>query len=56
MDPHDTSRTHARRGHRAAKNRVTQASPDVRRAGRSAHADVNAAKNILRAGLGVYSL
>ncbi|MFF3437436.1 RNA-guided endonuclease InsQ/TnpB family protein [Streptosporangium sp. NPDC002721] len=51
VDPRDTSRTCARCGHCAADNRLTQAEFRCRACGHAAHADVNAATNILRAGL-----
>jgi putative transposase len=47
----DTSRTCSRCGHCAQDNRVTQAEFRCQRCGHAAHADVNAAINILRAGL-----
>ncbi|MEV0158715.1 RNA-guided endonuclease InsQ/TnpB family protein [Nonomuraea fuscirosea] len=46
-----TSRTCARCGHCAKENRVTQAEFACTACGHAAHADVNAAVNILRAGL-----
>ncbi|MEU6411873.1 transposase [Microbispora sp. NPDC046933] len=51
VDPRNTSRTCARCGHCAKDNRVTQARFRCQACGHEAHADVNAAKNILRAGL-----
>ncbi|MEV5744444.1 transposase [Microbispora rosea] len=51
VDPRNTSRTCAQCGHRAADNRLTQAEFPCASCGHAAHADVNAAKNILRAGL-----
>ncbi|WP_259401132.1 transposase [Microbispora sp. H13382] len=51
VDPRNTSRTCARCGHCAKDNRVTQAEFACTACGHAAHADVNAAKNILRAGL-----
>ncbi|MEV4526697.1 transposase [Streptosporangium sp. NPDC049304] len=51
VNPANTSRTCARCGHCAKENRVTQAEFHCRRCAHVAHADVNAAKNILRAGL-----
>ena len=51
VNPADTSRTCARCGHCAAENRVTQAEFRCTGCGHAAHADVNAAVNILRAGL-----
>ncbi|GAA1659489.1 RNA-guided endonuclease TnpB family protein [Nonomuraea maheshkhaliensis] len=51
VNPAGTSRTCARCGHRAKDNRVTQASFACTACGHAAHADVNAAVNILRAGL-----
>ncbi len=49
--PANTSRTCAECGHCAAGNRRTQAAFVCQACGHSAHADVNAATNILRAGL-----
>jgi putative transposase len=51
VNPANTSRTCARCGHCAAENRVTQAVFRCTACRHEAHADVNAAKNILRAGL-----
>ncbi|MEU6410558.1 transposase [Microbispora sp. NPDC046933] len=51
VDPRNTSRTCSRCGHCAKDNRVTQAPFRCQACGHEAHADVNAAKNILRAGL-----
>ncbi|WP_169986107.1 RNA-guided endonuclease TnpB family protein [Microbispora sp. H10836] len=51
VNPANTSRTCARCGHCAAENRLTQAEFACTACGHTAHADVNAAKNILRAGL-----
>ncbi|MEV8637686.1 transposase [Streptosporangium sp. NPDC051023] len=51
VNPANTSRTCARCGHCAAGNRVTQAAFRCTACGHAAHADVNAAINILRAGL-----
>ncbi|MEU7894806.1 transposase [Nonomuraea sp. NPDC049152] len=51
VDPRNTSRTCARCGHRARENRPTQAEFACTACGHTAHADVNAATNILRAGL-----
>jgi putative transposase len=51
VDPRDTSRTCARCGHCAKDNRTTQAEFACTACGHAAHADVNAAINILRAGL-----
>ncbi|MGW5156785.1 RNA-guided endonuclease InsQ/TnpB family protein [Nonomuraea wenchangensis] len=51
VNPANTSRTCARCGDCAKENRVTQAEFACRACGHTAHADVNAAKNILRAGL-----
>ena len=51
VDPANTSRTCAACGHRAAENRRTQAEFVCVACGHTAHADVNAAVNILRAGL-----
>ncbi|TDC92055.1 transposase [Nonomuraea deserti] len=51
VNPTGTSRTCARCGHSAKENRVTQAAFACTACGHAAHADVNAAINILRAGL-----
>ncbi|MEO3795191.1 transposase [Nonomuraea sp. B10E15] len=51
VNPAGTSRTCARCGHCARENRVTQAAFACTACGHAAHADVNAAVNILRAGL-----
>ena len=51
VNPANTSRTCARCVHCAAENRVTQAEFACTACGHTAHADVNAAENILRAGL-----
>ncbi|MEV4806467.1 zinc ribbon domain-containing protein [Nonomuraea sp. NPDC049421] len=51
MNPAGTSRTCARCGHCAKDNRLTQASFVCTACGHAAHADVNAAVNIHRAGL-----
>ncbi|MEO3796028.1 transposase [Nonomuraea sp. B10E15] len=51
VDPAGTSRTCARCGHNAKENRVTQADFACTACGHAAHADVNAAVNIVRAGL-----
>jgi transposase len=51
VNPADTSRTCARCGHRAKENRVSQAEFRCEACGHAAHADVNAAISILRAGL-----
>ncbi|MEV4528435.1 RNA-guided endonuclease TnpB family protein [Streptosporangium sp. NPDC049304] len=51
VNPANTSRTCAACGHVAKENRPTQAEFHCRRCAHVAHADVNAAKNILRAGL-----
>ncbi|MEV4358137.1 transposase [Nonomuraea sp. NPDC049625] len=51
VNPANTSRTCSRCGHCAKENRVTQAVFRCTGCGFSAHADVNAAINILRAGL-----
>ncbi|GII14272.1 RNA-guided endonuclease InsQ/TnpB family protein [Planomonospora parontospora] len=51
VNPADTSRACARCGHCAKENRVTQAAFVCTACGHEAHADVNAAVNILRAGL-----
>ncbi|MBM0224192.1 MULTISPECIES: RNA-guided endonuclease TnpB family protein [Micromonospora] len=51
VDPRNTSRTCHECGHCARENRVTQAEFRCVACGHTAHADVNAARNILRAGL-----
>ncbi|MEU8109536.1 transposase, partial [Nonomuraea muscovyensis] len=51
VNPANTSRTCSRCGHRAKENRGTQAEFRCMACGHEAHADVNAAINILRAGL-----
>ncbi|MEO3886220.1 transposase [Nonomuraea sp. B5E05] len=51
VNPAGTSRTCARCGHNAKENRLTQAEFACTACGHAAHADVNAAINILRAGL-----
>lgn len=51
VDPRNTSRTCPQCGHVARENRVTQAEFRCIGCGHAAHADVNAAINILRAGL-----
>ncbi|WP_307801867.1 RNA-guided endonuclease InsQ/TnpB family protein [Actinomadura violacea] len=51
VNPAGTSRTCAACGHSAAENRVGQAVFHCRACGHAAHADVNAAVNILGAGL-----
>jgi putative transposase len=51
VDPRHTSQRCAQCGHVAAGNRVTQAGFRCLACGHEAHADVNAAINILRAGL-----
>ncbi|GHH62610.1 hypothetical protein GCM10017673_02130 [Streptosporangium violaceochromogenes] len=51
VEPRNTSRTCPRCGHVAKDNRVTQAEFRCVSCGHVAHADVNAAINILRAGL-----
>ncbi|MEO3803320.1 transposase [Nonomuraea sp. B1E8] len=51
VNPAGTSRTCARCGHSAKENRLTQADFACTACGHAAHADVNAAINILRAGL-----
>ncbi|MBE1558460.1 RNA-guided endonuclease InsQ/TnpB family protein [Nonomuraea africana] len=51
VNPANTSRTCSRCGHCAQENRVTQAEFACVACGHTAHADVNAAINILRAGL-----
>jgi len=54
VNPANTSRTCARCGHIAKENRVTQAEFRCTACRHSAHADVNAAVNILRAGLALH--
>lgn len=51
VEPRHTSRCCSACGHTAAENRVTQAQFRCRRCGHHDHADLNAAVNILRAGL-----
>jgi putative transposase len=51
VDPRHTSQRCAQCGHTAKGNRVTQADFRCLACGHQAHADVNAARNILRAGL-----
>ncbi|MFI6742353.1 RNA-guided endonuclease InsQ/TnpB family protein [Nonomuraea sp. NPDC050451] len=51
VNPANTSRTCSRCGHCAKENRTTQAEFRCATCGHEAHADVNAAINILRAGL-----
>jgi putative transposase len=51
VNPRHTSQRCAHCGHTAAGNRVTQAAFRCLACGHQAHADVNAARNILRAGL-----
>jgi putative transposase len=51
VDPRHTSQRCAECGHTAAGNRMTQAEFRCLACGHQAHADVNAARNILRAGL-----
>jgi putative transposase len=51
VDPRHTSQRCAECGHTAAGNRVTQETFRCLGCGHRAHADVNAARNILRAGL-----
>ncbi|MEO3889937.1 transposase [Nonomuraea sp. B5E05] len=51
VDPRNTSRTCARCGHMAKENRAIQAEFACTACGHTAHADVNAAINILGAGL-----
>ena len=51
VNPANTSRTCTQRGHCATENRLTQAAFRCTACGHQAHADVNAAINILRAGL-----
>jgi len=50
VSAHHTSQTCAECGHVEAGNRVSQAAFHCRACGHGAHADVNAARNILRAG------
>jgi putative transposase len=54
VDPRHTSDGCERCGHAAAENRVTQAEFNCRACGHSAHADEQAARNILRAGLALH--
>jgi putative transposase len=51
VDPRHSSQRCAECGHTTAGNRVTQAEFRCLACGHRAHADVNAARNILRAGL-----
>ncbi|MEV0143594.1 MULTISPECIES: transposase [unclassified Nonomuraea] len=51
VNPANTSRACAACGHCAKENRVSQAVFRCTACGHAAHADVNAAVNILRAGL-----
>ncbi|MFF3436970.1 RNA-guided endonuclease InsQ/TnpB family protein [Streptosporangium sp. NPDC002721] len=51
VNPANTSRTCSRCGHCAKENRLTQAEFNCQRCAHTAHADANAAINILRAGL-----
>jgi putative transposase len=51
VDPRHTSQQCAECGHTAAGNRITQAVFRCLACGHQAHADINAARNILRAGL-----
>ncbi|MBN6054116.1 transposase [Nonomuraea sp. RK-328] len=51
VDPRNTSRTCSRCGHCTKDNRLTQPEFQCVACGHAAHADVNAANNILRAGL-----
>ncbi|MFC5818142.1 RNA-guided endonuclease InsQ/TnpB family protein [Nonomuraea harbinensis] len=51
VNPAGTSRTCSRCGHCVKENRVTQAAFRLQGCGHAAHADVNAAVNIVRAGL-----
>jgi putative transposase len=51
VNPAGTSRTCSRCGHCAKENRVSQAVFRCQGCGHAAHADVNAATNVLRAGL-----
>jgi len=54
VEPRNTSRGCSRCGHTAQGNRVTQAEFRCVACGHTAHADVNAALNILRAGLALH--
>jgi putative transposase len=56
VDPRHTSQRCAECGHVAAGNRVTQAEFRCLACGHQAHADVNAARNILRAGLALQAV
>jgi len=51
VNPRHTSQRCAQCGHVAVENRVTQAVFRCFACGHRAHADINAARNILRAGL-----
>jgi putative transposase len=51
VDPRHTSQRCAQCGHTSAENRVTQAEFRCLACGHEANADVNAARNVLRAGL-----
>ena len=55
VDPRHTSDRCEACGHAAKENRVTQAEFACRRCGQRTHADENAARNILRAGLARYT-
>lgn len=55
VNPANTSRTCPECGHCSADNRRTQAAFRCVRCGHTAHADVNAAVNILRAGLALHA-
>ena len=50
VNPRYTSQTCARCGHVSAGNRISQSAFQCRRCGHKDHADLNAARNILRAG------
>ena len=54
VNPTNTSRTCSACEHVATENRVTQAAFACVQCGHTAHADINAAKNILRAGLALH--
>jgi putative transposase len=56
VDPRHTSQRCSQCGHVAAANRVTQATFHCQACGHEAHADVNAAVNILRAGRALQAL
>ena len=56
VDPRHTSQRCAQCGNVSADNRQTQAKFECRACGHQAHADVNAARNILRAGRALLAL